>query len=220
MRRLAHWLVSLYPKAWKQRYGEEFHALLDDCSPDRLKVAGIVKGALVMRIADLFQSPMRSAALCALSGLAAAACVVFALPPRYRSAAVITAPSPDNVTNAALEVFEPSRIKNLVERHGLFPGGGADREGRFLLSLDVRPVDGGPAAEISFLHADPAKAQAVTRELQAAMIDAGQGLQLASMASLPLRAERRAFGLPMIAGLSAGAMLGFAASRIRRRVRA
>ena len=40
------WLASLYPYAWRRRYGREFEALLEECPISPLVVADIVMGAL------------------------------------------------------------------------------------------------------------------------------------------------------------------------------
>jgi hypothetical protein len=40
------WLVQLYPRAWRQRYGEEFEALLERCLHSPLDVLDILLGAL------------------------------------------------------------------------------------------------------------------------------------------------------------------------------
>jgi hypothetical protein len=40
------WLVSLYPRAWRQRYGDEFDALLDECLHSPLDIVDILFGAL------------------------------------------------------------------------------------------------------------------------------------------------------------------------------
>jgi hypothetical protein len=40
------WLVSLYPRAWRERYGDEFELLLEDCLHSPLDVLDILLGAL------------------------------------------------------------------------------------------------------------------------------------------------------------------------------
>ena len=40
------WLLSLYPAEWRERYGDEFAALLDDCQFSPLYLLDIVRGAL------------------------------------------------------------------------------------------------------------------------------------------------------------------------------
>ena len=40
------WLVSLYPRAWRERYGDEFEALLEECLHSPLDACDILLGAL------------------------------------------------------------------------------------------------------------------------------------------------------------------------------
>ncbi len=224
MRRIAHWLVALYPRAWKQRYGEEFHALLDDCSPNQLKVAGIVKGALIVRIAELFQSPMRSAALCAGVGAIVALAWVLTLPKQFRSEGVVSAPSTEHIYAAVQKALSDEQVAGFIRRNHLVFGDAREpvvswetiEEFRRNATFGQAGAFAGTSVRVTFSHPDPAKAQAVAREIQVAMIDLGQGLQAVSLANRPLSSKQRAFGLPLIAGLSAGAMLGLAVSILRR----
>jgi hypothetical protein len=40
------WLVHLYPRAWRERYGDEFEAFLDDCSLSPLQMLDVITSAL------------------------------------------------------------------------------------------------------------------------------------------------------------------------------
>lgn len=40
------WLIRLYPRAWRERYGEEFEALLEDCLLSPREVLDVIIGAL------------------------------------------------------------------------------------------------------------------------------------------------------------------------------
>ena len=44
--KLQDWLVRLYPRAWRERYGEEFQILLEECLHSPLDVVDIFLGAL------------------------------------------------------------------------------------------------------------------------------------------------------------------------------
>jgi hypothetical protein len=48
--RLARWLTRLYPPAWRERYGEEFEALLESGPSDLRTLANSVHSALNERI--------------------------------------------------------------------------------------------------------------------------------------------------------------------------
>jgi hypothetical protein len=50
MKRLARWFIRLYPRWWRARYDQEFHALLEDATVTVLDVFGVVRSALEMRM--------------------------------------------------------------------------------------------------------------------------------------------------------------------------
>ena len=49
--RLARWLVRLYPRDWRERYGEEFEALLQDGSGGFRSLVNVLWSALCERVA-------------------------------------------------------------------------------------------------------------------------------------------------------------------------
>ena len=51
------WLLRLYPKAWRDRYGEEFLTLLEECQPSLLDRFDIALGALDARLNPGIVSP-------------------------------------------------------------------------------------------------------------------------------------------------------------------
>jgi hypothetical protein len=50
MKRLAFWVARWYPRRWRERYGQEFDALLEDANLTLLDVFGVVRLALEMRM--------------------------------------------------------------------------------------------------------------------------------------------------------------------------
>lgn len=50
MKRLIRWATGMYPRAWRQRYGEEFQALLDDTDADARVAFNVLMGAVRMQI--------------------------------------------------------------------------------------------------------------------------------------------------------------------------
>ncbi|HTB20969.1 MAG TPA: hypothetical protein VK708_22750 [Bryobacteraceae bacterium] len=50
MKKLAHWLVRLYPRWWQARYAQEFEVLLEDTDVTLCDVIGIVQSALEVRM--------------------------------------------------------------------------------------------------------------------------------------------------------------------------
>ena len=83
MRRLGRWMIRLYPKVWRQRYGEEFSALLEDAPAGWRTAIDLGKGALAMQFA--MPNFGRLVAAMAMIGAAAGFAGSYAMTPRYRS---------------------------------------------------------------------------------------------------------------------------------------
>lgn len=80
------WAARLYPKAWRERYGEEFDALIEDAKPGWGGAADVLWGSMKMRI-DMMN--WRAAAGFALMGLVVAGVTAYRTPERYVSEAVL-----------------------------------------------------------------------------------------------------------------------------------
>jgi len=87
MRRVAQALVRLYPTQWRERYGEEFEALIEDSSPGWRATFDLVKGALKMQL-NMPSFP-KLAVILSLAGLAAGLALSMIVPSRYVSTAVL-----------------------------------------------------------------------------------------------------------------------------------
>jgi hypothetical protein len=71
------WLVRLYPRWWRERYGDEFAALLEDLRGDRSVVLDVVGGAAGARLRS--RGPVRLGVLFGLlAALALAVDIVYA----------------------------------------------------------------------------------------------------------------------------------------------
>jgi hypothetical protein len=78
-------LIRLYPHAWRQRYGNEFSALLDDVGGGPTVFLNVLKGAISMRGQS---KDFRYLAAFSVAGLLIAGGVSLRIPNRYRSSAV------------------------------------------------------------------------------------------------------------------------------------
>ncbi|MBI4910125.1 MAG: hypothetical protein HY820_41290 [Acidobacteria bacterium] len=228
MRRLAHWLVRLYPRAWRERYGEEFHALLDDCPPDKLKIASIVTAALSMRLGAMARSPLGWGSAGAVTGASLLLMWAAITPARYVSHATILAQGSDRrqimreVGAASQSALRRSELIGIMDRHGLF------REERARMPAEdvvekmrqsIRVSFGQPALVlVDFVYPDPMIAQRVTQDLQVALMSAAGGLTLLDPASLPTTPAWPNLLAVAGTGLIAGALLGAAGFLLRRKL--
>jgi len=87
MRSTARFLIHLYPASWRERYGEEFQALLEDSAPSFSAVLDLMKGAIKMHLT--VPSFPKLALLLSVAGMLAGWGVSFLVTPTYISQATL-----------------------------------------------------------------------------------------------------------------------------------
>jgi len=87
MKRILKTLGRLYPRAWRERYGEEFDAILEDRKPCLLDIADVLLGAFRMRVS--VRHLVQIVLPCGLAGAAIAWGIAARTPARYSSDAVV-----------------------------------------------------------------------------------------------------------------------------------
>src|SRR5208282_1252178 len=92
MTRLIHLFARLYPRPWRERYGAEYQALLDDVHLEDVRpaawiAADVFTGAIAMQMRTW--KSWKIAAVPALLGLAVIAGLFFEMPTTYISNAII-----------------------------------------------------------------------------------------------------------------------------------
>ncbi|HEY3824485.1 MAG TPA: hypothetical protein VGL82_07990 [Bryobacteraceae bacterium] len=97
MKRMAGFLIRMYPANWRVRYGEEFEALLEDSAPDWRSIFDLLKGAIRMQF-SVPSFPKLALAL-SLTGLLAGLAISFAVASRYVSTATLQFTAPVVHTN-------------------------------------------------------------------------------------------------------------------------
>jgi len=176
MRRWIEWAARCYPAGWRERYGEEFAALLEDAEPHWRDVWDVLRGALSVQL----KTPaayLKFGVAMAVIGAIAAGAASLAMPRRYVSTAVLRSAHPLD-TGAALglrlkqqQLVSRNSLSEMIQRPGLelYP----EERRRYPLEdllqamrdRDLR-IQGDPAGvRITFEYADPVKAQAVVRDL-------------------------------------------------------
>ena len=194
MRRWIAFAARLYPRNWRERYGEEFDALLDDATADWRQLLNVAQGAIIMQFTNQV-AYLKVVGALSLAGALLAMASLYPLPPRYVSSAVLrVAPVVDAGQTTSRDVLQretDDRIERLRQELtsrddilrilqeptlNLYP---AERE-RLPLEdiaerihededLQILPV-GAPdknseAFRVSFAYPDRRKAQAVVDEL-------------------------------------------------------
>ena len=186
MRQLIRWTARLYPAPWRERYGEELDALVEDIQPQWEDLFNVLLGALRMQMTTW--NSLKILAAVALAGALLAGVFAFRTPDRYVSTAVVRitpAGQGDNDRQRALdrlvelqqEVLSRTSLAQIITQPALnlYP---EDRKKMPLddvvenmrnkaIRIQLAPAqDGGvPAFVISFEYPDKFKAQAVVRKL-------------------------------------------------------
>jgi hypothetical protein len=198
MRRAIRLAANLYPQAWRERYGVEFDALLEDHDPGWREFSDVLRGALKMQITNATIYVKLASAL-AVTGAIVATAVSFSFPRRYESTAVLRMSvqqnpqhpiSPEVLQELAAEqlrqieheVLSPSTLKDLIVRGDLdlYPEARRRTPVEDVVQsmrhhdIRIRMVKESSTAAvfaISFAYPDWQKAQAVVRELTKRLVD-------------------------------------------------
>jgi LPS O-antigen subunit length determinant protein (WzzB/FepE family) len=204
MRRLIRWIARFYPAQWRERYGEELDALIEDIQPEWQDLFNVLLGALRMQMTT--RNSLKILGAVTLAGALAAGVLAFRTPDRYVSTAVMRITPADSDRQRALD-----RLAELQQKANQL----LSRDKALRIRLVQAPGGRGPAFVISCDYPDKLKAQAVVRELVSSF--AGEKiLEILDRPSLP---QRPIFpNRPMIVtvGLLGGAVLGLLAVLVRR----
>jgi hypothetical protein len=236
MRTLIPMLACLYPRPWRERYGEEFSALLEDLNPNAGTAFNIFTGAIGMQIRTWSYGWM-FAVSAALAATAFAAMLV-AVPKTYVSQGTLllngslplTQTDLDSLNDVAERVESRTNLTDLIASQNLYSHQRSRMQFWDVIELIRRSVRIEPAAGqrstkmivVGFVYPDPQIARRVTDRLLTSLIDqskrSAMPLQALDPASLPLRPIR---SVPSIA--TAALFFGLLAlgllSLFRRRAR-
>jgi hypothetical protein len=84
MKRWILWTARLYPRAWRERYGEEFDALVEDAGAGWRDLWDVGRGAVFMQL-----SSGRTLVYCALVGVALGAFAWGFMDPGYEARVLV-----------------------------------------------------------------------------------------------------------------------------------
>jgi len=168
-------LIKLYPAWWRQRYGKEMEALLED-SGSRA-AWDLFRGAMEMQMKTW--SFGRIVTVCGMAGIVMAGVVAFLLMPYpYRSTATlkVTPLDTDAFVSLTEAAFTRNALTTIVVSQKLYPRERTrmqmeDVIDRMRRAIQIRPV-GPNLAQVSFAYEDPVLAQRVSGALVARIIDA------------------------------------------------
>ena len=168
MRNLIRFAAWLYPPSWRQRYGVEFAALLEDVRPGWRDLLNVLKGALAMQIRNFGVI----AAGFALAGALVAGLVSWRIPDTFVSQAIVKwwpAEARNEVPTLIVNSTSRNSLVAIMNKHNLYERQRAQRPLEEVIeqmrhAIRIYPVRD-TAFTVAFLDEDPAKARLVTREL-------------------------------------------------------
>jgi uncharacterized protein involved in exopolysaccharide biosynthesis len=200
MKRWIALTAKLYPRSWREEYGEEFSALLDDVRPRWRVFANVLAGAIRMQLTK-GTNWLKLAVAMAVAGAIVAAGASFAVAPHYVSSAVISVtPQPDPLRPVSSEELRQRAAENLAGMEGeilsrtslsqtvlaldlyekerqRIPLEDVLQQMRQNIRIQARPSTDGLAPivfSISFAYPDQALAQAAVRDLAAKFTQANE----------------------------------------------
>jgi hypothetical protein len=217
MRRLIPVLARLYPRPWRERYGEEFSALLEDINPSPTAAFNIFTGAIGMQIRNWSYPWML--AISAAPAIAAFAAMLLGIPKTYVSQGTLTWKGAGPLERAdvaslngiAQQVESLGSLTYLITSEKLYSQQRSRMEFTDVIELMRRSVKIEPAAGlgsskmivVGFVYPDPGIAQRVTGRLLDSLIEQSKNsttsLRALDPASLPLRPLRSVPSIAMAA---------------------
>ncbi len=236
MRRLLDLVARLYPRAWRQRYGDEFSALMEQLEPSWKIVFDTAQGALTMQLRK--PGLVALTLMFAIAGALLAAGVAWSRPSQYRSRAVLAATLREGPVTAQREaellgplvarVLSRRALAELVTELDLYPELRKQQPLEDVLedmkrSIRIGPAPEGTATEVSFDYPQQYRAQAVVVRLidrllaENVHVPGAGTLELVDPATYPHHSLPGKLSQMMAQGLLGGALLGAAAGWWRTR---
>jgi capsular polysaccharide biosynthesis protein len=219
------WLAKgLYPAAWRERYGDEFSALLEDVKPGWRALFDVLRGALKMRLTSV-ATYWKLGAGFAIAGLLAATIASFLIPKEYVSTAVLRMTDLRDLAKLQERALSRTSLAQIIQSPGLelYPEERktqpledviATMRARHIQIQLMRNGENAEAITIAFRYPDREKARKVVGMLIGKLAEGAeskqgyQNLEVVNPPSLPLFAEKGKRPEMLLGGLLAGFVIG------------
>jgi hypothetical protein len=170
--------ARIYPRSWRDRYGTEFQALLDDVKPGWRELLDVTRGALIMRLTS-DSTYWKLGAIFALAGAIMAGGLSFAVADRYVSTAVLKMPSSPRASAIQQELLSRGSLTEIIQRPSLdlYHSERQREPMEDIVALMRRDIQihqllkTPDRVSVSFAYPDKEKARAVTRALVTRMAE-------------------------------------------------
>jgi len=165
--------IRLYPRQWRERYGDELEALLEDSQASGISaLVDLGKGAVIIRLGEKKFIVLAFA----MAGLVCAAAAWSAMPNVYRPLGTVAVPKSTTtpmINDAAGIVLSIPAVRDLMAAHGLDAADPAKIESvrrHILISKAASTKSGDFAFSVAFDSSDPMTAKAVTQDVMDRML--------------------------------------------------
>jgi hypothetical protein len=199
VKRLIRLAALLYPAWWRQRYGPEFDALVDDLQPTWRDVADIAQGAITMQMKTLAAVPV----LCAVVGVMLGAAIAWRTPELFASTATLRL-APEGAAGARTVTAE--NVRAVMDEAVDLPGGAKART-----LLTVRKEGAAPPVlRVTYVDPDPTRAQHVAARLTEALTSGSEGPAVAAEILAPATRPEGPITPDYETNMASGGGVGFA----------
>ncbi len=215
----------LYPKQWRERYGEEFSVLLEEIPTGLGVLSDVLKGAFLMQLQSLIPAG-KTASVFAMAGTIAALAISIWIPSTYiAEGAIRTTADAREISSTIQSTLTRATTLALVDKYDLY----AAQRGKLPLEDFVEivrkntsvstPQEVGDAAliRVTFKDHDPSKAQAIASDLMRLLTAANPKLIASDFPGLPLDPAAPNRKVIAFLGLFAGTFFGICVHWLRIR---
>jgi capsular polysaccharide biosynthesis protein len=220
-------LLALYPKKWRERYGTELEALLEDVQPSSRDLADLAWGGIKMQMKRWGFAKLVAAF--AVAGLIVGGISALMVKSTYVSTAIVRLTGdPDDFAHAETNVLSRTSLSYVIQKNDLYHDE-RTREPLEDVIERMRKKDIHIAAkqgeinafQVSFSSTDPARAQAVTAILINRLshnvpINPGHSLEVIESPQLPKAPVAPNRVLIAALGLAAGIIVGLVVAGMRK----
>lgn len=227
MTRLLRLLARSYPAAWRDRYGVEFQALLDETKPGWRDVLDVFNGGLQMRLRRAH--PALTMTVFGVVGAFGAGAAAFGTADRFASTGTMTVRSGEGVMpRLARSAFNQDALTSIIQRRDLYrtERGQSSAEGavnRMRGDIGLQLIS--PSiVQVSFTSGDARQAQEVASDLVRELVQAnlaersGATVQVIDPPGEALvSVSPRRVAAASLGGLGGGALIGALIGLFRRR---
>jgi len=238
MKRLLRLAARIYPASWRDRYGIEFQALLEETKPRWSDILDVLNGGLQMRVRRTH--PALTMAAFGILGALGAGATAFSTADRFASTGTVTVrpwgPSTttsettrldDAIPRLTRAAFSRDNLMGIIERYDLYRSERAQSSVDSLINrmrgdIGIQLISQ-RLVQVSFTSAEARQSQQVARDLVSELVEANlhETVGVVQVIDLPdesvVSVSPRRVAAASLGGLVGGALIGTLIALVLRR---